>query len=175
MEIQRFVAGRRADGSSVVDADEPVRPLTVRELPGVEFYKVWGSNESPAVGTGPGTAEFAPYFPAPGGYRFMVLRWPPEAGGPAAPEEVTGGVEDVFPGLLSSMRPDEAGLHITDTVDLALILEGELWLEFEAGTRTRLTPGSCVTLRGSRHTWRNTSDEPALMAWVSLGAEQGVS
>lgn len=53
---------------------------------------------------------------------------------------------------------------------MSVILEGELWLQLEDGSETRLTPGSCVVLRGNRHSWSNRSAEPAVMASVFIGA-----
>ncbi|MCC9307444.1 cupin domain-containing protein [Kitasatospora sp. RB6PN24] len=175
MEIQRFVAGRRADGSSVVDARGPVEPVVLRAMPGYEFFRVWGADGTPTVGTGSEAASFEPYFPAkPGDFRFVVVSWPPD-GAAAAPEgdqaELFAEVEQTFPGMLAAITPDAAGRHATDTVDLVVVLQGELWLELEDGTETRLTPGSCAVQRGSRHAWHNRGDQPALAAFVFLGAE----
>ncbi|MFF8592776.1 cupin domain-containing protein [Streptomyces sp. NPDC015220] len=170
--ISRLVAGCRPDGGSVVEADGPVAAVTVGALPGVEFYRVWGSNGAPVVGDGGTEAAFAPYFPGAGGARFVILRWPPETGrGPEGdPDALTAEVEQVFPGLLQALAPDEKGYHATDTVDMSVVLEGELWLRLEDGFETRLTPGSCVVLRGNRHSWSNRNAEPAVMASVFIGA-----
>ncbi|MFJ9217016.1 cupin domain-containing protein [Streptomyces sp. NPDC102383] len=169
--ISRLVAGCRTDGTSVVEENGPVAPVTVGALPGVEFYQVWGHNDAPAAGDGGTEAAFVPYFPGAGGTRFVVLRWPPETGrGPEGdPDALAAEVEQAFPGLLKALAPDEKGHHATDTVDMSVLLEGELWLQLEDGSETRLTPGSCVVLRGNRHSWSNRSAEPALMASVFMG------
>ncbi|MEW1749613.1 cupin domain-containing protein [Streptomyces angustmyceticus] len=170
--ISRLVAGRRPDGTSVVEANGPIVPVTVGALPGVEFYQIWGRNDAPAIGDGGAEADFTPYFPGDHGTRFVILRWPPETGrGPEGdPDALSAEVEQVFPGLLTALAPDEKGHHATDTVDMSIVLEGELWLQLEDGSETRLTPGSCVVLRGNRHAWFNRSAEPAVMASVFVGA-----
>ncbi|MEV3859827.1 cupin domain-containing protein [Streptomyces sp. NPDC050095] len=174
--ISRLVAGCRPDGTSVVEASGPVTPLSVGALPGVEFYQVWGRNDAPAIGDGGAEAAFAPYFPGVEGTRFVILRWPPETGrGPQGdPEALSAEVEQVFPGLLQALAPDEKGHHATDTVDMSIVLEGELWLQLEDGSETRLTPGGCVVLRGNRHSWSNRSAEPAVMASIFIGANDGL-
>ncbi|MER6385240.1 cupin domain-containing protein [Streptomyces sp. NPDC001250] len=170
-EISRLVAGCRPDGTSVVEANGPIAPVTVGALPGVEFYQVWGRNDTPTIGDGGTEAAFVPYFPGDSGTRFVILRWPPVTGhGPDGdPDQLSAEVEQVFPGLLQALAPDEQGHHATDTVDMSIILDGELWLQLEDGSDTRLTPGSCVVLRGNRHSWSNRSAEPAVMACVFIG------
>ncbi|MFE9251198.1 hypothetical protein [Streptomyces sp. NPDC007088] len=172
--ISRLITGCRPDGTSVVEASGPLAPLTVGALPGVEFYQIWGRNEAALLGDGGSEAAFAPYFPEVGGMRFVILRWPPETGrGPEGdPGALAAEVEEVFPGLLRCLTPDEKGHHATSTVDMSVLLEGELWLQLEDGSETRLTPGSCVVLRGNRHAWSNRSGEPALMASVFVGANE---
>ncbi|MCX4750230.1 cupin domain-containing protein [Kitasatospora sp. NBC_01287] len=178
MEIQRFVTGRRPDGSSVVDAHGPVDPVVLRALPGLEFFRIWGADGGSRVGSGAEEPVFEPYFPGTdGGFRFVLVTWPPDSAQaqhePSAgdPAELLGEVERVFPGMLAAIAPDPAGRHATDTVDLVVILQGELWLELEDGTEAHLTPGSCVVQRGTRHAWHNRGDGPALAACVFLGAE----
>lgn len=170
--ISRLVAGCRPDGASVVEASGPLAPVSVGALPGVEFYRIWGRDDAPSTGDGGTEASFAPYFPGAGGTRFVVLRWPPETGrGPQGdPDALRAEAEQVFPGLLQALAPDEKGHHATATVDMSVVLEGELWLRLEDGSETRLTPGSCVVLRGNRHSWSNRGAEPAVMASVFIGA-----
>lgn len=91
--------------------------------------------------------------------RFVILRWPPETdrGPEGDPGALAAEVDEVLPGLLWCLTPDDKGHHATSTVDMSVLLEGELWLQLEDGSETRLTPGSCVVLRGNRHAWSNRS------------------
>ena len=48
-------------------------------------------------------------------------------------------------------------MHTTQTVDLDLVLEGEIWLELDDGEEVLLGPGDCVIQNGTRHAWHNRS------------------
>ena len=63
-------------------------------------------------------------------------------------------------------------MHATDTLDYAIVIEGEAWLELDNGTRTRLTAGDVVIQQGTRHAWRNTSDRRVTVAFVLIGAKR---
>lgn len=175
-DIRQISVGSDAHGHARVEVDEAVKPATVSALPGIEVYQIWGTNEPPRIGPAEQDVTFAPYFPDPGGIRFLLLRMPPDdASEPPAPAdapEALAEAERVFPGVLAALRPDESGRHRTDTVDVNIILDGELWLELDDGTETRLTPGYCVVQRGAKHAWRNRSGNPVLMASVLIGADR---
>ncbi|MFF5968677.1 cupin domain-containing protein [Streptomyces collinus] len=64
-------------------------------------------------------------------------------------------------------------MHATPTVDYGIVLQGEIVLELDDGHRTSLSAGDIVIQNGTRHAWRNRSDQPATMAFVLIGAEQG--
>ncbi|RKN36705.1 cupin domain-containing protein [Streptomyces hoynatensis] len=173
-DIRQISIGSEPEGKSRVDVAEAVKPTTVAALPGIEVYQIWGTDSTPVVGPGEQDVSFAPYFPEPGGIRFLLLTMPPEnAPAPEVtvdPAEAAAEAERVFPGVLAALQPDEFGRHRTDTVDVNLILDGELWLELDDGTETRLTPGYCVVQRGANHAWHNRSGRPVLMASVLIGA-----
>lgn len=174
-DFRELSVGTDPDGRLTVDVAGPVPAVTVNALPGIEVYQVWGDDDVPVVGAGEHPLSFAPYFPDPGGIRFLFLRLPPDS---AAAEAVAPSDEDlaevqrVFPNVLAELAPDENGRHRTDTVDVNLLLDGELWLELEDGTEHHLTPGACVVQRGTMHAWHNRTDKPALMASVLIGAKR---
>lgn len=64
-------------------------------------------------------------------------------------------------------------MHTTDTVDYGICVQRELWLELDDGAEERVTPGTVVVQRGTRHAWRNRGDELATMIYVSIGAQRG--
>jgi quercetin dioxygenase-like cupin family protein len=176
LDIRRISIGSELEGKARVDIAEAVKPLTAAALGATEVFPIWGTNATPIVGPGEQDLSFDPYFPEPGGIRYVLVTMPPQDAPPPAveidPQEAAAEAERVFPGLLEAMRPDVHGRHRTDTVDVNLILDGELWLELDDGTETRLTPGYCVVQRGANHTWHNRSGRPALMASVLIGARR---
>ena len=175
-DIRRISIGSEPGGKARVDVLETAVPTTAAALPGTEIFQIWGTDSPPTVGPGEQDVSFAPYFPEPGGLRFVLLTMPPEDVPPPAasvdPAEAAAEAERLFPGVLEALRPDEFGRHRTDTVDVNLVLDGELWLELDDGTEHRLTPGSCVVQRGANHAWHNRSGRPVLMASVLIGAHR---
>lgn len=67
-------------------------------------------------------------------------------------------------------KPGEhPGMHRTDTVDYALMLEGELIAIMDEG-ETPLRAGDVLIQRGTNHAWANRSGKPARIAFVLIDA-----
>jgi quercetin dioxygenase-like cupin family protein len=69
--------------------------------------------------------------------------------------------------------PDDPGMHRTDTIDLDLILAGELELELPGGAKVRLGAGDAVVQRGTWHKWTNLGDAPVRMLAIMIGVPLG--
>ena len=64
-------------------------------------------------------------------------------------------------------------MHTTDTVDLDLVLSGEMDLELDDGAEVHLRPGDSVVQNGTRHAWRNRdASEPCTMLSILVGARR---
>jgi len=63
------------------------------------------------------------------------------------------------------------GMHITNTFDLDVILEGEIYCVLETG-EVLLRPGDSIILRGIKHAWSNRSDKPATMVATMIPAKR---
>lgn len=61
--------------------------------------------------------------------------------------------------------------HRTPTVDVIVIVAGEMELTLDGGEVVQLTPGDSVIQRGTMHTWRSISDEPAVAVAFMVRAE----
>ncbi|MGW7489031.1 cupin domain-containing protein [Streptomyces sp. NPDC054786] len=170
------VTGRRPDDSSMVLRDEQVEPIAVGAIPGSEFYLLWGTDDGHAiVGNEPQQPKTLPFFAGTGGTRFLLARYAPESTTPEPlgdPGRLAAEVSTKLPGLIDVLEPDGSGMHTTDTLDYAICLEGELYLELDDGAEVLLTPGTCVVQQGTRHNWHNRGDRPALMCFVGIGAER---
>ena len=59
---------------------------------------------------------------------------------------------------------------MTDTVDYAIVLEGEVWAVLDE-TETLLKTGDVLIQRGTYHAWDNRSNEVARIAFVLIDAE----
>jgi mannose-6-phosphate isomerase-like protein (cupin superfamily) len=95
--------------------------------------------------------------PPSGGTAWRVFNVPPDA----VLHERLARTADVIPGM------ERDGFHTTETIDYVMVLEGDIALELETG-EVQLRPGDCVVQRGTRHAWRNRSDQPVRMVAVML-------
>jgi len=63
-------------------------------------------------------------------------------------------------------------MHVTPTIDYALVLDGELWLELDDRKTVRLFAGNIVVQQATRHGWRNNSGRSITIAFFMLGASR---
>ena len=139
------------------------------------FWYLPGTGPVPALpfdGVDP-TPAVSSFLPGPGETRFLVVTFPPDAVFGAANFDVEAAVREnlaVSPGLAECFEPD--GMHATPTVDYAIVLDGEIWLELDEGRSTLLRQHDVVVQNGTRHAWRNKSDRSATLAFVLIGAPQ---
>ncbi len=173
--MRRVVTGHDGNGKSVVISDGPIpRSREFTSLPGRVSRLPWATDPGEPVsrtGEDP-TPKVTSYLPAPGGTRFIVLTFQPDSAF-ADPgfDPVLFGQEALAdsPGLVELFEPD--GMHTTPTVDYGIVLQGEIVLELDNGHCTQLSAGDIVIQNGTRHAWRNRSDQPVTMAFVLIGAE----
>lgn len=78
----------------------------------------------------------------------------------------------------SSVQPDQSpveiaadrpGYHASETVDVDIVLTGEVAMEVEDGTEVVLRRGDCIVVNGTGHAWHNHGDELATVVSVALG------
>ncbi|MGI8792588.1 MAG: cupin domain-containing protein [Acidimicrobiales bacterium] len=174
MGIRRVVTGHNAAGKAVFASDEVVDPTTLALVPGAEFYRLWGADETvrfPGAGSMPAHVQ---YFPPVGGFRFGLFSVAPDSvvlsddlDIPAALAEL----EEKLPGMAAHMEPANPGMHTTATVDYEFVASGRVVLELDDGERRELVAGDTVVQNGTRHAWRNPYDEPCLLVVVLVGAD----
>ena len=58
-------------------------------------------------------------------------------------------------------------MHRTETVDYALILEGEIYLVLDEEERL-MKQGDFLVERGTNHAWANRSDKPCRVLFVLI-------
>ncbi|GAA2277464.1 cupin domain-containing protein [Streptomyces hawaiiensis] len=174
--MRRVVTGHDGSGRSIVVSDGPVpRSREFASLPGWVSRLPWATEpgeKATRAGEDP-TPDITSLLPAPGGTRFIVLTFPPESAfaDPAFdPAAFDREQRADSPGIAELIEPD--GMHATPTVDYGIVLQGEIVLELDDGHCTSLSAGDVVIQNGTRHAWRNRSDQPATMAFVLIGAEQ---
>jgi hypothetical protein len=171
---RRVVSGVDGSGRSVFVSDGEVEADTLSASPEGAFFNIWGVDgryQLPSDGSKPGYRTF---FPPAEGFRAMVVQFPPDASAPPEDldmEALVVELNDKFPGMADHMEPESPGMHTTQTVDIGIIVSGEVWLELDDGAQVHLTAGDMVVQNGTRHAWRNKTDQPCLAAFVLIGAD----
>ena len=85
-------------------------------------------------------------------------------------ERLAAEMRETRPGRVEVLEPDHPGMHTTHTVDFDLVVSGEVWLELDDGAEVHLRAGDGVVQNGTRHAWRNRSDQPCVIAVALVGA-----
>jgi len=77
-----------------------------------------------------------------------------------------------LPGLADHFEKEDPAMHRTNTVDYAVVFDGEIWLELGDGNIVHLKRGDAVVHNGNRHAWRNTGTRPVTMLFFLNGAKE---
>jgi quercetin dioxygenase-like cupin family protein len=101
-----------------------------------------------------------------------MTTFPVDPAAPPADLDISAAVneaEQKLPGLLGHMEPDNPGMHTTRSVDVDIVLSGELVLELDDGAETLLRTGDIVVQNGTRHRWHNRGRVPATLVAFLVG------
>jgi hypothetical protein len=174
--IRRIVTGDDADGRSYTTEDAPATAIrTVAERPGYRAVNIWRTETAPAPIDAPDTvAEHKGIMPpGNGGSILRIIDFPPEV---ADPEERKRRIQATFGGIFKDAQHDKSvgvhpGMHRTESVDYAIILEGEIWSVMDKD-ETLMRAGDVLIQRGTNHAWANRSDKTARIAFVLLDGKR---
>ena len=172
--VRRVVTGVDDNGKAVFLADEEVDLDTFSNSPpGTGIVKIWGSNERPSFPSTDVAFEYDRVFPPPEGFRYNIWRVMPDSARgdlvPLDPEVLGAEMDEKFPGMRETFEPGGDGMHTTDSIDIGVILDGEIWLELDDGAERRLSAGDVFVQTGTRHRWHNRTDSVCTMASVLIG------
>lgn len=174
--IRRVVTGFDAQGVSTFVQDGPSPAVrTVAERPGYRVTNLWCTGQVPAsVHAADAIASHQGVAPPKGGTVLRIIDFPPE---PQDPQELARALQATFGSMYKDAdhaprEGEHPGMHRTDTVDYALMLEGEMVAILESGD-TVLKAGDVLIQRGTRHAWANRSGRPARIAFVLVDGAPG--
>jgi hypothetical protein len=168
--VRRVVMGEPEPGKAVFTHVEEVEPV---EGAGGKLWFVWGFDETPRL-PHHGNEPYTPrsWFPAPGGLRVIAMRLGDESiEGTAEGAELVTRLQAAEPaGMIHD--PERPGMHRSDSIDVAVIVSGEVITEAEDGSTVTLGPGDVYVQNGAMHNWRSNPDNPAHIVFVVVGAER---
>ena len=172
--IRRIVTGLGADGKATVISDAAAPNVKQSpNRPGVVINNLWLTDSAPAKINGPedAGAAIARLEPPAGGTVFRIVEFPPESGYIDSIDADTAhaAFADMGAGHAkdTSEKPPHPFMHGTETVDYALVLEGETYLVME-DTEVLMKAGEVCVQRGTKHAWSNRSDKPCKIAFVLI-------
>ena len=176
MQIRRVVTGHDGSGKSQFMSDGlPSHVASFEHVPGLFGALLWQTSPGVRVPLIPEDPTIAPqsWVPVPGQTKAMVIVFPPDSVMASADfNPMAAGTEylEKLPGLAERFEIDAPGMHTTESIDYAVVLEGEVHLELDDGRIKKLAPHDMVIQNGTRHAWRNKSSLPVTMLFVLVGA-----
>jgi Cupin domain len=169
---RRVVTGHRG-GKSVVLSDQRRPVYAFKSADGFEHTYMWvakGTQEADPQAVERELPRSA--LPAPGGSLVQIVTFPPalaRAKHSTDPSAIAREYHARLPGLADTFEQDGSQMHVTQTLDCAIILDGKLWLELDDGETVHLVAGDFIVHQATRHGWRNNGERPATIAFVMLG------
>lgn len=165
--VRRVVTATADDGRGFVVSDGPSpHGKAFRHIPGyrIQLLGATSSDETHPVEPDRALIEASGMLPARGGTKFLAVTLPPATtlSDPLAAAEERRAFDPTFAALF---EPDAPGFHRTATVDYAVVIEGEIWLELD-DQEVLVRRGEVVVQNGTRHSWRNRSDRTATFLCV---------
>src|SRR6201993_97325 len=141
---RRVVAGR-VNGRSVLQSDEQMEAYQFKTVPGYEHTLIWVNGTTPDLSK---EQRFDRYpdsvVPGPGGTTLHFVTFPPASvfsnpsfDGEAAREEALIRLK----GLADHFEKEDPAMHKTNTVDYAVVYDGEIWLELDDAKTIHLKRG----------------------------------
>jgi hypothetical protein len=172
--LRRIVTGHDSDGRSVIIEDGPPRDLrTLSERPGYQVANLWVTTDTPAdIHQADVARAHKGVAPPKRGTVIRIIDIPPE---PEDPEELARAVGSVFAAHFNDAHMDRnaggakkhPGMHRTESVDYAILLEGELVAILDEG-ETVMRTGDVLIQRGTNHAWSNRSGKMCRIAFVLI-------
>jgi quercetin dioxygenase-like cupin family protein len=144
LKVRRVVTGHNDKGHAIVEVDEMAKNV-ISNRPGAQSCVVWSTKGFPVDNDGfndPTTGKFKTT--VEGGTVFRVVRYAP------------------------GVTPRN---HRTDSIDYAVVMEGEIDMELDDGVVVKLKAGDLLVQRGTVHNWVNPGKNVCVVAFVLISAK----
>ncbi len=171
--VRRIVTGHDEAGRSIIVADGPAPDVLQSQFSPLYWSTLlWLTDRAPASNRGNEDAAPAGLrVPTPpqhrGGTVFRISEIPPDSahGDIATIDLASQGAHTSAAG-----RQRHFLFHKTNSVDYAIVLEGEIWAMMDEG-EVLMQQGDVLIQRGTHHSWANRSDRICRMAFILIDAE----
>lgn len=174
--IRRVVTGHKGGKAVFVADGRPQRHHVFKHNPGVEAAVAWSEPALPSI-TSDSHAESVSaattIVPPQGETRLVFLKVPPMSWAQEPDFDPAAAGQEMFaamPDIAATFEADGA-THRTDSIDYVIVLDGEVHLVLD-DEEVLLKERDVVVQAGTRHAWRNSTDRPAMLAVVLIGAQR---
>jgi hypothetical protein len=169
--VRRIVTEDDAEGRSRISQDAPATAIrTVADRPGYRAVNLWRTDAMPIpIAAGDSIEAHQGILPPSNGTLLRIIDFPPE---PKDLVERKRRIQATFGTIFTDAAHDKRegvhpGMHRTETVDYAIVLEGEIWAVMDQG-ETLMRAGDVLIQRGTNHAWANRSERTARIAFVLM-------
>tara|TARA_B100000686_G_C16684055_1_gene913656 strand:- start:824 stop:1387 length:564 start_codon:yes stop_codon:yes gene_type:complete len=174
MGIRRVITGHDETGKAIIISDEEASNIVRPEhRPGVSIHNLWLVDSAPAKVFGPEdtTKGTIGLLPPENGSVFRIIEFPPEKGwiddiDASAAKSAWASIGAEHVGVTSG-KPAHPLMHRTETVDLALCLEGEIHMVLD-DSEVLIKQGDTVIQRGTNHAWSNRMNAICKMMFILI-------
>ncbi|MDH7799025.1 MULTISPECIES: cupin domain-containing protein [unclassified Beijerinckia] len=169
-DVRRVVTANDEQGRSYLLADG-VSPaiLTTPGRPGYRNANIWRTIDAPTdvVATDTICAQSG-VMPPKNGTVLRVIDFPPR---PADPEErrrqASASLDNLFTDAVHNNDHRQPGMHLTQTVDYAIVLSGVITAIMDKD-ETDLHTGDILIQRATNHAWENRTNAMARVAFILI-------
>ena len=172
--IRRVVTEEDASGRARIVEDGRVSAMSVPERPGYNVSNIWVTGDAPASINAPDRIadHKGVLLPPPNGTVLRIIDYPPEATDPAERRrQLAATFGTLYPDAEHRIDDKHPGMHRTETVDYAIVLEGEIVAMLD-DSETVLRAGDILIQRGTNHAWANRSGKPARICFVLIDGKR---
>lgn len=165
--VRRIVTGENAAGRSFIVSDQAT-PNAVHRAGAPVAQVVWATGQARAAGAEPAPAGHAFPFHSENGSLLRVVDFPPDE--MYDKEKLTEFLD--ANGVRDKASPRHFWFHKTESLDYAIVLEGEIVAMLDEG-ETVMKAGDVLIQRATNHSWSNRTRHNCRMAFVLLSLPVG--
>ena len=171
-KIRRVITGHDNNGKAVVIADDYATDILQRpNRPGVTLTNLWQDMTVPTEYDGATETVNGPFIlhPPKGGVIFRTVEFEPENPDVLAKLDGKAAFAEMGAGANIVEGARHPFMHRTDSVDYAIILQGEIYMLMD-DSDVHLKAGDMLIQRGTNHAWSNRGTETCIIAFVLVDA-----
>ena len=171
--VRRIVTGHDAGGRAIFTEDGAAPSVhTNPKRVGYHLTNLWMTDQTPCFAGNDADPTSRPLKlePPKNGTVVRIIEFGPE--GEWTKNLDGAGAKEAFGALGTNTASTykQGGhplMHRTESVDYALVLEGEIYIVLDVGERL-MKQGDFLVERGTNHAWANRSDKPCKMLFVLI-------